>query len=321
MKNEEIVQIPLEQLTTTAIKIREIHKNHDRLETILRTAKEKGIIVPIIVRPYKENGAVIPNRWEIIEGGHRVFAANQLGFKTIKAEIRDVDDDEARSIQFFCNRGHVPNTATEELNFIKVIMSHHPDWNYTQLGKETGLSPVEISKLLKLKNLDETVMQALDKGDIAASRAFSLSGLPQEFQIQLLPCCKKAHNEYLPLEAFDQRVVDMKKAAKTGVKPKSEGPQYSRRAMPEYVEKMVELQEKKEQDPKNEIWAFLCQLMEWVLRIDPDSLVEKKAKKDAKDLPRLQKKYEDQEAKLTAALKEIEEAKKELQKKQNVEGI
>ena len=61
----------------------------DDMEQLIESIRERGIIIPVIVRP-KEDG-----RYELISGHRRTFACKELGITTIKAEVKDLDRDEA----------------------------------------------------------------------------------------------------------------------------------------------------------------------------------------------------------------------------------
>ncbi|AFM01484.1 ParB-like partition protein [Desulfitobacterium dehalogenans ATCC 51507] len=61
----------------------------ERLENMVESIKENGVLQPIIVRP------VGSGKYEILAGHNRVNASQLAGLSKIRAEIRDVDDHEA----------------------------------------------------------------------------------------------------------------------------------------------------------------------------------------------------------------------------------
>ena len=60
----------------------------EKLEELIDSIKEKGIVQPVIVRKNSEN------EFELIAGERRLRAAKELGFTEIPAVIKDVDDQE-----------------------------------------------------------------------------------------------------------------------------------------------------------------------------------------------------------------------------------
>ena len=60
-----------------------------RMEELIRSIKENGVMTPILVRPDPKGG------YELISGHRRLHAATVLGLVSLPAVIRDMDDDEA----------------------------------------------------------------------------------------------------------------------------------------------------------------------------------------------------------------------------------
>ena len=63
--------------------------NDKRMEELIQSIKENGVMTPILVRPVSEGG------YELISGHRRIHAATLLGLSSIPAVIREMDDDEA----------------------------------------------------------------------------------------------------------------------------------------------------------------------------------------------------------------------------------
>ena len=60
-----------------------------RMEELIQSIKENGVMNPILVRPDPKGG------YELISGHRRLHAATVLGLESLPAVIRDMDDDEA----------------------------------------------------------------------------------------------------------------------------------------------------------------------------------------------------------------------------------
>ena len=60
-----------------------------RMEELIQSIKENGVMTPILVRPDPKGG------YELISGHRRLHAATVLGLASLPAVIREMDDDEA----------------------------------------------------------------------------------------------------------------------------------------------------------------------------------------------------------------------------------
>lgn len=61
----------------------------DKMEELINSVKESGVITPVLLRPVGEN------HYEMISGHRRMYAARKAGLSTVPAIVRDMTDDEA----------------------------------------------------------------------------------------------------------------------------------------------------------------------------------------------------------------------------------
>lgn len=94
---DELLGVPASE-GSTEIEVAKIHpfKNHpfkviddEKMHELVESILENGVLTPVIVREDPEGG------YEMISGHRRLFAVKQIGFDTIPAIIRELDDDEA----------------------------------------------------------------------------------------------------------------------------------------------------------------------------------------------------------------------------------
>ena len=94
---DELLGVPASE-GSTEIEVSKIHafKNHpfkviddDKMHDLVESIMENGVLTPVIVREDPEGG------YEMISGHRRLFAVRQIGFDTIPAIIRNLDDDDA----------------------------------------------------------------------------------------------------------------------------------------------------------------------------------------------------------------------------------
>lgn len=85
-----------EQITRIPVKSLRAFQNHPfrvvddaKMEETVESVKQRGVLVPILVRPYSEN------EYEVISGHRRWRASYLAGLTEIPAIIRDISDDDA----------------------------------------------------------------------------------------------------------------------------------------------------------------------------------------------------------------------------------
>lgn len=183
----------------------------ERLENMIQSIRDLGIINPIIVRPIQGER----RKYEILAGHNRVNAAKQAGVEMIPAIIKEyLTDDEARWIVIETNlmqRSFSDMTYSERaaalyehhkmlscqgkrIDLLKEISELYNQETSGQLGKkldsrkEVGkefcLSPRTVSRYLRIYKLDDKLKQLLDEDKIAFTVAENISYLKiQEQQL------------------------------------------------------------------------------------------------------------------------------------------
>ena len=103
---EELLGAPVEKDATTEIRIDQIYpfENHpfkvlddDKMEELVESIKENGVLSPVLVRPDDESG------YEMISGHRRMHAAKLAGLTTIPAIIKPMTNDEATIVMVDSN--------------------------------------------------------------------------------------------------------------------------------------------------------------------------------------------------------------------------
>jgi len=174
------------------------HFDDDKLAELARTMGAKGLIVPILVRP---NG---DGRFTIVHGERRYRAAQSLGWETIRAEVRDVDADEAHWLAL------IENVQRQDLSPIEEARAYQGrlEQRITQaeLGERIGKSQSYIAQKLRLLKLPDDVQGAIAGGDITEGHARQLLKLKDaDWQSEL---CQRVTAERWTV-AKTQEVVDM----------------------------------------------------------------------------------------------------------------
>ena len=95
---------PLHEAMEVEIELLQAFKNHpfkvlddEKMDELVNSIRENGVINPILVRPYPTGGL------EIIAGHRRTHAAKKAGLTKIPAVIKDMTDDDAAIIMVDSN--------------------------------------------------------------------------------------------------------------------------------------------------------------------------------------------------------------------------
>ncbi|NQT07190.1 MAG: ParB/RepB/Spo0J family partition protein [Candidatus Omnitrophica bacterium] len=179
--------------------------NKEKLNELISSIKEKGVVQPILVRP---SG----NDYELIAGERRLRAVKSIGYTQIPAMIKDVDDMNAIELAL------IENIQREELNPIEEARAYQrllDEFSFTQemVGQAVGKDRATVANSLRLLALPKKIQEFLSKTMITAGHAKVLLSLSSaEKQIEL---SKKVINKGLSVRALEKLVTKKKTAKRT----------------------------------------------------------------------------------------------------------
>ena len=164
----KIVNLKIAEISFSQLQPRQ-QSNPGKMEELIASIKEKGVIQPVLVRP-KEEG------YELIAGERRLRAAEKLGFSQLPAIIKDVEDAEALQLAL------IENIQREELNPLEEAQAYQhliSKFGFTQekIARLMGKDPSSVSNTLRLLKLPEEIRVALRKGMISMGHARTILGL------------------------------------------------------------------------------------------------------------------------------------------------
>ena len=168
MKNEEVVQIHLDDIIPNRFQPRE-YFDEQGLKELAVSIREHGVIQPIIVRQ-------IGDKYEIIAGERRYKASSMIGNTNIPAIIKNLDDKEASKVALIENLQRRDLTPIEEARTYQKILDID-EMTQEQLAKTMGKSQSSVANKLRLLTLPEEVQQALLQQKISERHARSLLNL------------------------------------------------------------------------------------------------------------------------------------------------
>ena len=162
-------------------------KDDEKMETLVDSVKEHGILSPIITRPL-ENG-----EYEIISGHRRLFDSKRAGLTEVPALVIEMDRDNA-AIALVDSNLHRDNILPSEKAFdYKLKMDamsrqgHRTDLTLSQvatkydtaaeIGEQMKESRDQVFRYIRLTNLHPKLLEYVDEGRIAFTPAVELSYL------------------------------------------------------------------------------------------------------------------------------------------------
>ena len=166
-----------------------------RMEEMVESVKEFGVMVPVIARPLDGGG------YEIVSGHRRKRACELAGIEAIPVLIRELDDDEATILMVDSNlqqRDEIPPTERGRAYLMKLEALKHQgkrhDLTSGQIGQkldqreardivadDAGESPRQVQRFIRLNELTEPLRDKVDNGELGFTPAVELSFLkPQE---------------------------------------------------------------------------------------------------------------------------------------------
>lgn len=192
-----IQEIPIEKLYPSERNPFSVNED-EAMEELIASIKEKGILMPLVVRPKTTGG------YEILSGHRRHFAATKLALETVPAVVMELSDDDSDIIIVDSNlyRLHIPisekawairmkydalkrkvgRKKKEEKEGMQTGELSSP----TLVGKtadilaaQMGMSDRSIQKNVRLTYLDsELLKEFVDPGILPIKAAVQLSYIP-----------------------------------------------------------------------------------------------------------------------------------------------
>ena len=198
---EELLGAPTETGEgTVELKLSEIYgfENHpfkviddDKMEDLVQSIKENGVLTPVIVRPDDEG------TYEMISGHRRLHAASRAGLNVIPAIIKPMTNDEAVVAMVDANVQREEILPSERAWSLKMKMdamrrqgARNDLTSRTQCGKSSaaqageafGLKERQVQKYIRLTNLVEELLELVDNKKLTMGMAVDISYFDKQLQ-------------------------------------------------------------------------------------------------------------------------------------------
>ena len=193
--DEKIVEIELERLRTFQNHPFKVQADSQMIE-LQDSIKKYGILNPLIVRPRPDA------MYEIISGHRRRFAAEQLGYRKVPVIIRVLQDDEAVISMVDSNLQRERISPSEKAFAYKMKydvikrktgrrkcgqIDHHSGKKSIEIiGAESGESPKQVQRYIKMTDLIPELLEKVDDGTMGFTPAVQISYLKKKDQEKML---------------------------------------------------------------------------------------------------------------------------------------
>ena len=137
------------------------------LQGLAGSLAERGILQPVLVRP-RRGGT-----YELVAGERRWRAAKIAGLATVPALVRERDDAQALELAL------IENMAREDLNPVEearacAALVEELGLTREEVGRRVGRSRVAVSNLMRLLDLPDEALSAMQRGDLSEGHGRAL---------------------------------------------------------------------------------------------------------------------------------------------------
>lgn len=130
------------------------------LKDLTASIKEKGILEPILVRPFE-------GRYEIIAGERRFRASKKLKLKELPCIVMDVEDSEALEISLIENVQRKDLDVFEEAEGLKALADIY-GYNHQQVAEKIGKSRSTITETMNLTKIPYEIRDFCKENEITS---------------------------------------------------------------------------------------------------------------------------------------------------------
>lgn len=196
---DELLGVP-EIAGTQEIELGRIHAfpNHpfkvlddDKMETLVDSIRENGILNPVIVRPDQTGN------YEMISGHRRLHAAGIVGLKKISAIVKEMSDDEAIIKMVDANIQREEILPSERAWSLKMKMDaikrqgkrsdltsdqNGPKLSAVEVGESAGISSTQVKRYIRLTELIPEILDLVDQKKVQFTLAVDITYFDEQVQ-------------------------------------------------------------------------------------------------------------------------------------------
>lgn len=303
----QLLHIPLANIRENPVALRPVDKTSEKYLQLVDSVKQHGVLNAINVREIDPapDGTKL---YSVCDGLHRFTASNDAGKTTIPAQVISKTDAAVEEAQIIANFQKVDTKPAEYAKALNRIVLRNPDLTLAELGSRLNMSGQQLSEMMSLVKLIDTIQKLVDEGSIKLTNAVALAKLPIEMQPDFVErAMTQSAAEFVPAaNAAHKKHREDLRAGRTPGDPVFEAVPLLQKlsdiktAQADYKSLAQELIAKAAPKTPEEVFGLA---LAWCLRLDPISveaaklkfdadLAEKKRKKDEAAKERQKKKEE-----------------------------
>ena len=158
-------EIDIDQIVTNPNQPR-LHLDEQRMDELVVSIKENGILQPILVRPYRDG-------YQLVAGERRLSAAQRAGLLKIPAVIRDVPDDKLLELALVENIQREPLNPIEEAQAYEGLISATGE-TQEKIAERLGKDRSTVANSLRLLKLHPDIKKLVSDGNLSPGHARAL---------------------------------------------------------------------------------------------------------------------------------------------------
>jgi ParB family chromosome partitioning protein len=222
------------------------------LTELVASIREKGILEPILVRPYE-------GRFQIIAGERRFRAALEVGLDEVPCIIKEASDAETMELALIENLQRKDLSAFEEAEGMKVLAQTY-GYTHEKMAEKLGKSRSSITEALSLTAMPNEVRDLCRLADIR-SKSLLLQIVRQSDSRKMIELVERLQTEGTTRHDA-RRIAREGKARRVKGRPSH----YVFRYQPREKSFLLTLRFRKAQVPREEVVSALQSIIESLMR-------------------------------------------------------
>lgn len=198
-----LAYVPISQIQIDDVRLRDPDKKDERWPTFVADIRANGILKPLLGR--RVNDKVI-----VIDGGHRLEAAREIGMEQIPVNIVEAQGDEVLELQISANFHKFDTKPAQYAKQLNVLIAHNPGLTLTDWAERLHVGRQWLDQRLSLLRLTDDIQTLVNSGQIGVANAIMLAKLPEEEQPHWVDRAQSmSFNDFAP--QVQARANDLKK--------------------------------------------------------------------------------------------------------------
>ncbi len=167
--SEELIDVDIDLIEPNSLQPR-TNFDEEHLEELAQSIRANGIIQPLLIRRFGENG------FQLIAGERRWRAAQRAGLHRVPAIVRDIPDDKILELALIENIQRQELNPIEEAHAYKSLIE---TLGLTQelVAQRVGRDRTFVTNYIRLLRLPDDIQRLLEQGKISMGHARALLGV------------------------------------------------------------------------------------------------------------------------------------------------